>query len=231
MKKTIFLVDADDTLLDFHGSSALALRHAFAACHLQWKDRYADDFKRINDGLWEALERKELTRAELIEKRFPYYLSELGLQADGNAFNQYYLHGLATKPMYVQGAEEFLQKLVETGRVFIVTNGTEYIQKSRFDIIGLWKYAEDVFISDTIGIDKPAKGYTAYVTSHIKAFDKEKTVWIGDSLSADIKAANEAGITSIWFNPNNKPVNNKANPDYIAADFNKIVEIVENFCD
>lgn len=226
--KNIFLVDADDTILDFHGASAVALKEAFKNSGVEWQEVYADVFKTLNDGLWQALERKELTRAELIEKRFPLYLSVLGLRGvDGEAFNREYLHGLATRPIYVAGAETFLKALGKKGRVFIVTNGTESIQKSRFTIAGLWQYVEDAFISDCIGCDKPGKGYTDYVLSHIPDFQKEKAVWLGDSLSADIRAANEAGITSIWFNPKDKPLSGAATPDYIGRNFAEILEILQ----
>ncbi len=226
--KNIFLVDADDTVIDFHGASAQALRVAFEESGISWEERFSIEFKKINDGLWEALERKELTRTELIERRFPFYLKHLNINdVDGNEFNKKYLQYLATHPIYVTGAENFLTELRKMGRVFIVTNGTEWIQKSRFRIAKLYDYAEEAFISDSIGYDKPSKGYTDYVLSHIKDFEREKAVWIGDSLSADIKAANEAGITSIWYNPTQKVATNKAKPDYTVDNFEKILKILK----
>ena len=120
-----------------------------------------------------------------------------------------------------------LTKLRRLGRVFIVTNGTKNIQQSRFDIVGLWSYAERVFISEEVGYDKPSKGYTDYVIQNIPDFDKKNCFWIGDSLSADIKAANEAGILSIWFNPQGKPLSNRAKPDYVASNFDEILQICE----
>jgi FMN phosphatase YigB (HAD superfamily) len=113
------------------------------------------------------------------------------------------------------------------GRVYIVTNGTEWIQNSRFTISGLFSMCDQAFISDPIGFDKPAKGYSDYVFSHIENFEKEKAVWIGDSLSADIKAANDACITSIWFNPTQKQGNDKAIPDYVANSFSQILSILK----
>lgn len=230
--KNIFLVDADDTILDFHGASAKALRYAFSEFSIPWQDSFASVFKRVNDGLWERLERRELTREKLIEIRFPIYLKELGIQGvDGDKFNEIYLHYLATNPIYVEGAEAFLKKLKTMGRVFIVTNGTQKIQKSRFEILGLNALVEDVFVSQVIGYDKPAKQYIDYVLSHIPNFKKENAVWIGDSLSADIKAANAANITSIWFNPNKKALNGQAIPDFIVDNFEKIFDILQRIGD
>ena len=230
--KNIFLVDADDTILDFHGASAKAIRYAFSVFNIPWQDSFASVFKRVNDGLWERLERRELTREKLIEIRFPLYLKELGVEGvDGDKFNEIYLHYIATNPMYMEGAEEFLKKLGKIGRVFIVTNGTQKIQESRFAISGLNALAEDVFVSQAIGYDKPAKQYTEYVLSHIPNFKKENAVWIGDSLSADIKAANAANITSIWFNPSQKALNGQATPDFIVDNFEKIFDILQRIRD
>ncbi len=226
--KNIFLVDADDTILDFHGASAKALYAAFEGNGIAWEERFLSEFKIINGGLWEALERKELTRKELMERRFHIFLAHVGLaHIDGDEFNRIFLEYLATHPIYIEGAQEFLKRLGEKGRVYIVTNGTAWIQKSRFDIAKLWGYAEDVFVSDVIGFDKPAKEYTDYVTAHVPDFNKQNAVWIGDSLSADIKAANEAEIDSIWYNRHEKALIGSAIPNYIATDFGEILAILE----
>lgn len=228
MKKDIFLVDADNTVLDFHASSFLAIRSAFETFSVTWEERFAKVFTRVNNSLWESLERKEITREELLKIRFPLYLKEVGISnIDGEEFNRLYLKFLAEKPVYINGAEEFLKKLNENGRVYIVTNGTARIQKSRFDIIGLWQYAKDVFISDTIGADKPDKRYTDYVLSHIEDFNRNRSVWIGDSLSADIKAANDGQIDSVWFNPERKELkNDKIRPTWVASNFAEIFAIL-----
>ncbi len=226
--KNIFLVDADDTILDFHGASAKALQFAFKRSGITWREAFLGEFKKINGGLWEALERKELTRKELMDRRFHIYLEYMGFaEIDADEFNKAFLNHLATHPVYLDGAEEFLDKLNRKGRVYIVTNGTAWIQKSRFDIAKLWDKALDVFVSDLIGHDKPAKEYTDYVTAHIPDFDRQRAVWIGDSLSADIKAANEAKITSVWYNRHGREVSGEVRPDYIASDFEEILTILE----
>lgn len=228
MKKyDTFLVDADDTILDFHGASRAALEAAFKAFGKEWREAYAEAFFKFNDELWQRLERKELTRERLIKERFPQYLDDLGFEdISGEKFNRKYLDYLAKNPVYLPGAKDFLKKLSEAGRVYIVTNGTYSIQKSRFDIAKLWDYAKDAFISETIGCDKPGKAYTDYVLSHIPGFDRAKTVWIGDSLTADVKAANEAGIDCIWFNPHDRSTDGKAFPDFEGDSYEEILEIL-----
>ena len=229
MKKyDTFLVDADDTLLDFHASSRAALEAAFHSFQKEWKEEYAEEFFSFNDTLWEKLERKQITRERLLKERFPAYLERLGVDdVPGEEFNKKYLDYLATHPIYMEGAKEFLEALNGAGRVYIVTNGTYSIQTSRFDIAGLWRYIEDAFISEKIGCDKPGKAYTDYVLSHIPRFDGKKTIWIGDSLTADVKAANDAGIECIWYNPKNNSTNGKAFPDFEADSYTEILEILQ----
>ncbi len=226
--KDIFLVDADDTILDFHASSALSLKKAFDEFSVPWENRFSDVFKTVNDALWTKLERRELTRKELIDTRFHIYLAELQMHLDADKFNRAYLQALSTHPIYVDGAQEFLKTLNTLGRVYIVTNGTLRIQKSRFEIAKLNDYAKDVFVSDAIGFDKPSPKYTAYVLSHIENFEKERAIWVGDSLNADIKSANDAGIESVWFNPSKKPIKGDVKPTYEAQSFAEILKIIKN---
>ncbi len=228
--KNIFLVDADDTILDFHGASSRAIRVAFEESGIEWKQEYAQEYRRINEGLWQALERKEMTRSELMERRFHIVLSQLGIrEVDGTEFNKRYLHYIATKPVYLDGAENFLIDLNKRGSVYIVTNGTAWIQDTRFKISKLLQYAKDVFISERVGFDKPDKQYTQYVKERIPNFSVDKAVWIGDSLSADIQAAKDANITSIWYNRHKKSLKDSdVKPDFIAENFKEIIDYLDS---
>lgn len=226
--KNIFLVDADDTVLDFHGVSAAALRNAFAESGIVWEDRFAIEYKKINEKLWEALERKELTRSELMDKRFDIVLEHLHIaNVNGTEFNKKYLHYIATNPLYFDGAENFLKQLNKMGDVYIVTNGTAWIQDSRFEKSQLLKYAKQAFISERVGFDKPDKRYTQYIMDNIPNFQVDNAVWIGDSLSADIKAANDAGITAIWYNRYKKELKGDYKPDFITDDFEEILSFLK----
>lgn len=228
MKKDIFLVDADGTLLDFEASSLAALKAAFRHFSIEWQEEFADRYFRFNDSLWEKLERKELTRERLHATRFPLFLELLGFtHISGEEFNEIYLQNLSTLPVYFEGAEAFLEKLNQAGRVYIVTNGTAWIQASRFSICGLPKYVKDVFVSEDAGADKPDPKYTAYVEARIPDFDGERAVWIGDSLSADIKAANDRGITAVWYNPKKKPQKAGIHVDFSAENFAEILDFLQ----
>ncbi len=228
MQKDIFLVDADNTLLDFHASSLLSLKEAFAQFGIAWEEEYGKYFTSLNDELWAKLECKEITREELLNTRFPIYLERLKIKGiNAEIFNQIFLETLAKKPVYMQGAEAFLTTIRSLGKVYIVTNGTTEIQKSRFSLCGLDKRVDGVFISQSIGYDKPNKGYTDYVVAHIDGFDANRAVWIGDSLSADIKSARNIGVESVWFNPKNEPLKGDVEPNYTVKNFEEIFHLLD----
>lgn len=224
MQYDIFLVDVDDTILDFHTSAILAIKAAFASYGVEWQDEYENVFTTFNTSLWAQLERKEITREYLHETRFPRYLALLGFdKIPGKEFNEKFLAHLSTHPLYFDGAKSFLEELNKLGRVYFVTNGTLWIQRSRFDVANLWGYALDTFVSEVAGADKPAKQYTDYVLQRIPDFDREKAVWIGDSLTADIQAAVNAGIDSVWLNPKNKPGRDGLKPTFVAKSYSEIL--------
>lgn len=223
----IFLVDVDDTILDFHGAAIAAVQSAFERCSLEWKEEYAEEYTRFNASLWAMLERKEITREHLHATRFPRFLQLLGIDnADGDVINVLYEEYIMTRPKYFCGAKEFLTKLNERGRVYFLTNGTLRIQRARFDAADLWKYAKATFISGEAGADKPAKQYTDYVLERIPDFEKERALWIGDSLTADICAALNAKIDCVWFNPRGKVGRDDLIPTYEVKDYPKILQIL-----
>jgi YjjG family noncanonical pyrimidine nucleotidase len=228
MKYDIFLVDVDDTILDFHTAAIDAIKAAFESFGVKWQENFEYEFTKFNTSLWAQLERKEITREYLHETRFPRYLQILGFtDISGEEFNQKFLNHLSTHPIYFDGAKEFLTLLNKAGRVYFVTNGTLWIQKSRFDIADLWKYARDTFVSELAGADKPSKKYTDYVLERISNFDINRAIWIGDSLTADIQAAVDLGMDSIWYNPKKKTGKANLIPTFVVKNYTEILKILE----
>lgn len=224
----IFLLDVDDTILDFHAAAIAAVQSAFERCSLEWKEGYAEEYTRFNASLWAMLERKEITREHLHATRFPQFLQILGIEnADGDTINELYEEFIMTRPQYFCGAKEFLTALNERGRVYFLTNGTLRIQRARFDAADLWKYAKATFVSGEAGADKPAKQYTDYVLERIPDFEKGRAIWIGDSLTADVRAALDAKIDCVWFNPQGKSGRDDIIPTYEAKDYQEILQILK----
>ncbi len=207
------LMDADGTLLDFDASAARSLEILFARKNYPFDAAVFPLYDEINKGLWERYERGELPRERVLVDRFTIMFEKLGIDQDGAAFEHDFREQLECNPVWMTGAEDLLKYLRPKYDMYIVTNGVAATQRKRFALTGLGGYMDEVFISELIGAQKPQKAFFDYCFDHIGSCERSEILLIGDSLSADILGANQAGITSCWFNPQGKPLTGPAIPD------------------
>lgn len=193
-----FLLDADETILDFVRSSKESLRYALGELSLAYSDAVYAVYKRINDGIWAEYERGEITKKQLQVQRFSRFFGQLGVTADAERANELYFGKLCRTGFLLDGAREFLCELCALGRVYLITNGTPQAQYGRLDALGIRSLFAGIFVSDEIGAAKPDPRFFAYVLEHA-GLSAEECVVIGDSPSSDIAGANAAGIPCIWF--------------------------------
>ncbi len=204
MKYKYILFDADETLLDFHRSEAEAISETMAAYGIQPTKENIELYSQINDGLWKRLERGEIEKSVLLYHRFELLLEALGVTADAKKMARCYMEKLSAKGYVLAGAEQMCRELFGKARLYIVTNGVEFIQRGRYAVCGIDRYFDDVFISDVIGHQKPSVKYFEYVAEHIEGFDRAAAVIVGDSLTSDMKGGIGYGIDTVWFNPKGK---------------------------
>ena len=119
-----FLLDADETVLDFVRSSKESLAGALQAFGLPYREEMYGAYKRINDELWRAYERGEVDKKRLMQERFSRFLSLYGSGADAAAVNAVYFDTLCKTGYLLEGARERLSALQGRGRVVHVANGT-----------------------------------------------------------------------------------------------------------
>ena len=82
MIKYLFL-DLDDTILDFKKAESIAIRRTMAAYGADPTDANATRYSAVNDLHWKALERGEMTRAQVLTNSFSEYFMSSG-------YNSYY---------------------------------------------------------------------------------------------------------------------------------------------
>lgn len=201
----IFLLDMDDTLLDFQKLERLNLIDVLSSFGISAGEEEARLFHTINDGLWKALERGEIERPQIVTKRFELLFRELGVLGDAKSVAEAYFQGLAERCFPFEGMTAFLEALRARGDVYIVTNGAAYVQRRHLTDAGILPFVSGVFISDEIGANKPAQPYCDYVAAHIPRFGKEKAVYIGDSLTSDRICAERLGVPFILYAPHGAP--------------------------
>ena len=101
----------------------------------------------------------------------------------------------------VDGARELLAKLASMDvPVALLTNGWSPFQEEKARILGI---EGPVFVSERLGIRKPAPAAFAQL---ITAFDRAPVdiFYVGDDPEADCVGARNAGLTSVWFDWENK---------------------------
>ncbi|MBP3510238.1 YjjG family noncanonical pyrimidine nucleotidase [Oscillibacter sp.] len=227
MKYPYLLFDADDTLFDFPKASS----QAFSV--MCGKNRIPDSaetyrlYHKINLVLWEAFDRGEITKEFLTLERYVRFLKALELDRDPAQCNQDYLEALGQTVYPLPCAEEVCRELARRGhKLYIVTNAVASVQRSRLSLCPFGDVFTAAFISEEAGAPKPQKAYYDYVRRQVPEITPENTLVIGDSLSTDIRGANNAGLPCCWFNPDSKVAPEDLRIDYTIADLSELLDIV-----
>ncbi|MGT2928735.1 YjjG family noncanonical pyrimidine nucleotidase [Streptococcus dentasini] len=222
------LFDLDHTLLDFDAAENLALHQLLLEAQVSDIAAYMDYYVPMNRGLWDDLSLGKLSKQELIDTRFARLFAHFDQDVDGRYYAQRYQHFLSQQGQVLEGAKELLESLEARGyRLFAATNGVTFIQNGRLDRSGIRGYFEQVFISDNLGYQKPQKEYYDSIAQAIDSFDKKQALMIGDGLLSDIQGGNNAGIDTVWYNPDGKENTSQAQPTYTVATYQKLLEILD----
>ena len=213
MMEFLFL-DLDDTILDFHKAERIALSKTLASFGLEPTEAVLGRYHIINKEHWERLERKELTRDQVLEGRFRTLFAELGRTVDAAAVTRTYEENLSIGHYFLPGAQEAVQRLSQKYRLFLASNGTATVQHARLTSAGLYPYFEKVFVSQEVGHNKPSREYFDACFSQIPGFDVGKALMVGDSLTSDILGGSRAGMKTCWINPDHLPPRADIPADY-----------------
>lgn len=199
MKYRYLLIDNDNTLMDFHAAEHAALREALTEAGIEPTDAVCARYSAINDALWKALERGETTHAALKIARFAQLLEEYPAEnvcAPRLALR--YSHYLGTHADLMPGAEAFLRRLHGEMKIVLVSNGDSVIQRNRLFRCVFTPLLDNIVISSEKGVSKPDPRLIEIALVECGCTDKAEAVMVGDSATADIPAAVNAGIDSIF---------------------------------
>ena len=226
MFEYLFL-DLDDTILDFHKAERLAISKTIREFGLEPTEEVLQRYHLINKWHWEQLELGKLTRAEVLENRFGVLFQEFGVEADKTACARAYEHNLSQGHFFLPGAEEAVDRLSKKYRLFLASNGTASVQKGRMTSANLYRFFEQVFVSQELGHNKPSLEYFEAAFSRIPGFDRSKCLMVGDSLTSDIRGGIRAGIKTCWVNPGHALHPAEITPDYQIEYLYQLEELLE----
>ena len=228
MTYKFLLFDLDHTLLDFDTAEDVALTQLLKEEGIEDIQAYKDYYVPMNKTLWKDLEQKKITKQELVNTRFSKVFSHFGIEKDGVYLAERYQFYLAQQGQVFSGAMELLDSLIDRGyELYAATNGITTIQTGRMTQSGLAPYFNQVFISEQLQTQKPDALFYEKIGQQIAGYSKEKTLMIGDSLTADIQGGNNAGIDTIWYNPHHLENKTQAQPTYEVDSYQDLLDCLD----
>ena len=222
------LFDLDHTLLDFDAAEDVALTQLLKEEGVADIQAYKNYYVPMNKALWKDLEQKKISKQELVNTRFSRLFAHFGQEKDGSFLAQRYQFYLAQQGQTISGAHELLDSLIERDyELYAATNGITAIQTGRLAQSDLAPYFNQVFISEQLQTQKPDALFYEKIGQQIAGFSKEKTLMIGDSLTADIQGGNNAGIDTIWYNPHQLENPTQAQPTYEVHSYRDLLDCLD----
>lgn len=219
------LLDLDDTILDFKKAERAAFLATMEAMGIFADETIAKRYSEINLAQWKLLEQGRLTRGEVKVRRYMLLFKELGMEKDPLLAAKLYEARLGVGHYFMDGAEEAIEVLSKKYSLYIASNGTARVQRSRMESAGLYKYMKGVFISEEIGEVKPDRAFFEKCFAAIEGFTHENTIMVGDSITSDIKGGRDAGIKTVLV-AENAPCGDVM-PNYIIKSITELSGLIE----
>ena len=229
MKKIkAILYDVDGTLLDFETQEEVALSYCFKKYNLgELSEEKLELYKRINLGYWEMFEKNLITKEKLVIKRFEDYLEALGVKLDAEEVNDTYFSKLGDTIVFKDNSYELVKSLKGKIKQYVVTNGAIRVQKTKLAKSGFDKLMDDVFISDEVGYQKPRKEFFDAIKNRLGDIANDEILIVGDSLTSDMKLADNCNLISCFYNPKKKDYKVDFKIDYEISDLNEVKKICQ----
>lgn len=208
------LFDFDDTLVSYAACQRYGLEKAFSAFSIPPKEEYFHIYREENERLWRLAEKGEISSEELRVKRFELLLERGGVREipgvsellSPEGLCQVYLENFSKHLEFEAGAEELLKEIAQRDNLTrgLITNGFKDTQRERLSRAGLEYYFHGVFISDEIGMKKPAPEIFRAAQEGLGNPDSGEVLMVGDNLISDMMGGKQSGLTTCWYNPSGK---------------------------
>lgn len=217
--------DLDDTLLDHKKAEQNGLadvhQHFDVFSKISLKE-LIDVYHHINKGLWEEYGRGEIDRHILHRRRFEETFVELGIDASlyheaGKVYMNYYRNHWE----WIEGAKEAYDAVRSKYPTGIITNGFAETQWMKIDQFGFKETASQIVISEEVGVMKPHPKIFDHSTELV-GIDRSEILYVGDSLSSDVKGGKAAGWQVAWYTNNPTPEGSNL-ADLVFNDFDKLL--------
>ena len=227
-KYKYLLWDIDGTILNFEKAEKRAIRTLFEKFNLgECTDEMLSHYIEISKKYWKLLECGKMKKERILVERFEEFFEKEGIRTDvASEFNKAYQLALGDTVVFNDDALDIIKAQKKNYQIIIVTNGTAIAQKKKLERSGLDKIADNIFISEEVGYEKPSIHFFERVKAKAGIDDVSQAVIIGDSLTSDIQGGVNAGIDTCWYNPKEEVNDTNLKPTYIIKNLHELCEIV-----
>lgn len=198
--------DLDETLWDFKRNSLEVIYELITHYQLEErgikKDFFVTRYHHHNDHLWDLFRKGKISREELRIIRWKTTLQEFEIHDEtfAQALSEQYLELLPSKKNLHDDTIEILNYLKPKYSLHIITNGFEEVQLQKILVSGIASYFTHIITSERAGSQKPNKEIFKYALE-ISNATIEESIFIGDSIEADINGAKAVSMDHVLFNP------------------------------
>lgn len=199
MKYRVLLSDADGTLFDFHKGERVAIEGTFERFGIPVTAENIAAYSRANAEQWKKLERGETTQQRLRLDRFAEFLKATGFQADAQEMCDDFVDRLGQQRWPFDYTETLCRRVSAQMPIYLVTNGIAQVQRARFEDCSVSSCLSGLVISEEVGAAKPDPAMIFEALKLAGNIAPEDAILLGDSITADIAAARNAGVKSILF--------------------------------
>ncbi|MEH0157721.1 YjjG family noncanonical pyrimidine nucleotidase [Limibacter armeniacum] len=224
--------DLDHTLWDFERCSEETLEELYDIHRVDLlskgsasKDHFIAAFRKINAELWSHYNESRITKETIRDRRFPMMFELLNIPAAVCPANlgKEYLERCPKKPYLIPDTIEALEHLQNKYYLHILTNGFADVQSTKMRYSNIFHYFNSVVTSECTGHKKPSKEIFEFAMKQAGAA-ADQSAMIGDNLNTDIVGANNAGMFSVYYNPDAVEHN-----EYVGAEIISLKELIELF--
>ena len=226
-KYTHLFFDLDNTLWDFSKNSKLAMQTTFThfklvEMHIEFI-RFFEVYEKINHALWASYRKKEVSKKELIKRRFEDTFSELKIIGiNPNEINTFYLNEMPNQKALYPGVIETLEYLTAKHyKLNIITNGFKEVQHKKLQSSGLQNFFNKVFTSEEVKTPKPGREIFEHAIKSVNA-KKTNSLMIGDDWDVDILGALNFGIDAVYIGNGTYSYEGNRNVIYSFESINKL---------
>ena len=143
-----------------------------------------------------------------------------------NVAQSLYEKNLSESHFFIDGAPRLLMTLSRKYPLYIASNGTTMVQKSRIASAGIGRYFKDVFLSQELGADKPQIEFFERATGQIEGYKPEEAIILGDSITSDMQGGINAGMHTCWFNPHRRD-REGVTPEFEITDLSQFDSVLQ----